>query len=181
VTERRLTDPGFNLLDLPLVHRATHVALMSHQGDRNKHDGEFYLLHCHRVAFLVEQAGGDEVQIAIAWLHDTVEDTKTTIEDIAFLFADYPRVVAGVKAITKIGSEPHEVTLERIAANFDASFVKFYGDTMDNVRRNYLIVDESRAARLAKKYTKNLSRLAFVQWTNRKKAKEANKKRKKKG
>ncbi len=159
-------DPGFDIRSLPLVHRAMHVALMSHQGDRNKHDGELYLLHCHRVAFLVEQAGGDDVQIAIAWLHDVVEDTKTTKEDIAWIFADEPRVVAGVVAITKIGHEPHETTLDRIAANFDASFVKFYGDSMDNFRRNHLITDVQKAVRLASKYSRNFARLAFVQMVN---------------
>lgn len=41
-----------------------------------------YYFHLQRVASLVQLSGGSEEEIAAAWLHDTVEDTGVTIEDI---------------------------------------------------------------------------------------------------
>lgn len=42
--------------------------------------------HLAEVAYLVENAGGSDNGIAAAWLHDVVEDTETTIQDIEVLF-----------------------------------------------------------------------------------------------
>lgn len=41
-----------------------------------------YVTHCEEVAALVEEHGGDEATIIAAWLHDTVEDTPTTLAEI---------------------------------------------------------------------------------------------------
>lgn len=42
--------------------------------------------HLQEVADLVWASGGSDIEIAAAWLHDTVEDTQATIEDIKELF-----------------------------------------------------------------------------------------------
>lgn len=41
-----------------------------------------YIFHLQRVSAMVALSGGSEEEIASAWLHDTIEDTGTTLEDI---------------------------------------------------------------------------------------------------
>lgn len=52
-----------------------------------------YVTHCAEVAETVARHGGSEEAVAAAWLHDTVEDTKTTLTEIKQLFGE---AVAGM-------------------------------------------------------------------------------------
>lgn len=150
-----------SLLRMPLIDRAMHIALSAHGGDRNKHDGELYILHPHRVAQLVRNAGGDDVQIAVAWLHDVVEDTAWTLSDLMAAFPDAPRVVAGVDGMTKRKGESLEDYWARCKSNRDSHFCKYNGDGPDNFRRNHLIRDDATRARLASKASRMFDALSF--------------------
>ncbi len=56
-----------------------------------------YIVHVQEVADLVWASGGTEDEIVAAWLHDTVEDTDTTIEDIENIFGkEVADIVAGL-------------------------------------------------------------------------------------
>ena len=154
-----LQDPGFDLNEMNVVDRACHVAMMSHGGDRNKHDGELYMLHVHRAAYLVKRAGGTANQMAVAYLHDVVEDTSVTLNDLRLLFED--SIIRSVEAITKRDGETIEQYLERVKGNPDARFVKYHGDTMDNFRRNHMITDDTKALKFARRYSLVFSTLAF--------------------
>jgi len=83
---------GTKMTDLTnnLVLRARDFAYAAHNAieHRRKYTGEPYTTHLQRVAQLVESVDGDESMIAAAYLHDTVEDTSTTIEDIRSAFGD---------------------------------------------------------------------------------------------
>ena len=63
---------------------AQQFAIQSHQriDQRRKYTGQPYEVHLKAVAELVREVSGDARMIAAAWLHDTVEDTPTTLEDI---------------------------------------------------------------------------------------------------
>jgi len=67
-----------------LVDRARRYATEAHQriNQRRKYNNEPYDVHLHAVAKLVESVSDDTEMIAAAWLHDTVEDTQATLEDI---------------------------------------------------------------------------------------------------
>jgi hypothetical protein len=67
-----------------LVERARKYATEAHQriNQRRKYNNEPYDVHLSAVARLVESVSGDAAMIAAAWLHDTVEDTQATLEDI---------------------------------------------------------------------------------------------------
>lgn len=70
---------------MDLVERAKVFARAAHAavGQVRKYNGEPYVNHCEEVArILVENSAGpvSPEQIAAAWLHDTVEDTKVTLE-----------------------------------------------------------------------------------------------------
>lgn len=90
-----------------LLQRAEDFATCAHvaKGQVRKYTNEPYWMHCKEVAFLVEAVGGDEEMIAAAWLHDTVEDTDTTFQNIHDSFG--ARVTMLVSDVTDI-SRPED-------------------------------------------------------------------------
>ncbi len=70
-----------------VVHRAICVAATAHRTQTRKASGLPYISHPAAVASILVQAGiSDPNMIAAAWLHDVVEDTDVTLEDIAEQF-----------------------------------------------------------------------------------------------
>ena len=67
-----------------LVDRARVYATEAHQriNHRRKYNNEPYHVHLSAVAKLVASVTDDEEMVAAAWLHDTVEDTQATLEDV---------------------------------------------------------------------------------------------------
>jgi hypothetical protein len=67
-----------------LVDRARVYATEAHQriNHRRKYNDEPYHVHLSAVARLVATVTDDDEMLAAAWLHDTVEDTQATLEDI---------------------------------------------------------------------------------------------------
>ena len=89
------------------IRKAFEVALEAHKEDRRK-SGEPYIYHPVAVARIVAQEMGmDVTSIVCALLHDTVEDTYITLDDIENLFGDKERNI--IDGLTKI------------AGNFDAT------------------------------------------------------------
>jgi (p)ppGpp synthase/HD superfamily hydrolase len=72
---------------------------------RRKYTGEPYMVHPRAVAAIVEDAGGDEAQVAAALLHDTVEDTEVTNDEVREVFGD--DVAELVFWVTKVGTKAH--------------------------------------------------------------------------
>jgi (p)ppGpp synthase/HD superfamily hydrolase len=75
--------------DIPdLVDRARIYATEAHQriNHRRKYNNEPYHVHLSAVAKLVASVTDDKEVIAAAWLHDSVEDTQATLEDIEEVF-----------------------------------------------------------------------------------------------
>lgn len=73
-----------------IVERAKKYAFTVHNAidQRRKYTNEPYTTHLERVAKLVASVDHDDNMLAAAYLHDTVEDTATTIHDIATEFGD---------------------------------------------------------------------------------------------
>ena len=75
--------------DKELVEKAKNFAFRAHEGHlRNDKNNDPYIVHPEEVADLVSKSGGSAQEVAAAWLHDTVEDTPTTIEDIRREFGE---------------------------------------------------------------------------------------------
>ena len=88
--------------DKKLIRKAFDVAVDAHKEQRRK-SGEPYIFHPIAVAKIVAyDIGLDAVSIAAALLHDVVEDTPITIEEIARDFGDV--IAKIVKGLTKISS-----------------------------------------------------------------------------
>ena len=82
-----------------LITRAYDVAERAHREQVRK-SGEAYIHHPLAVARIVAELGLDEVTIAAALLHDAVEDTGVTVDDVAREFG--PAVASIVDGVTKL-------------------------------------------------------------------------------
>ena len=70
-----------------LISRAERFARVRHEGQFRKGKAkEPYTNHLVEVAALVERWSGSESAIAAAWLHDTVEDSPTSVDELESLF-----------------------------------------------------------------------------------------------
>src|SRR5205807_3024994 len=90
-----------------LVSEAAELAARRHNGMARKGRGnEPYINHLAEVANLLARVtdGADAELVAAGWLHDTIEDTKTTREELAEKFS--PRVAALVVEVTDDMSLP---------------------------------------------------------------------------
>lgn len=144
-----------------IVDKAQQLALKAHFGMTNSHDGEPYVLHLHRVYIATRDDGLDEIHQAVAWLHDTIEDTNITCDDIMTALGDdeiAAQVIVGVRGITKIPGRTNEEYYTRVSMNPIAKAVKIH-DLHDNFGRNYLIEDEKTRLRMAKKYSLGIAML----------------------
>ncbi len=102
--------------DKKLIRKAFDVAVDAHQDQRRK-SGEAYIFHPIAVAKIVaSEIGLGATSIAAALLHDVVEDTPITIQDIEKLFN--PKVAQLVEGLTKISMVQKDLNASVQAENF---------------------------------------------------------------
>ncbi|MEW2130072.1 HD domain-containing protein [Streptomyces sp. NPDC005435] len=115
--------------------------------------GRPYAEHLAAVAEGVREGGGDDEQIAAAWLHDAVEDDALS-EEWLTAAALTPRTKAIVRALTRRPGEPPEAYADRILATPGALLVK-RADLAHNADPARLaVLDEATRKRLTEKYTR---------------------------
>lgn len=103
-----------------MLSNAIVLATNAHQGQFDK-GGSPYILHPLAVMNMVES---EEEEIrCIAVLHDVIEDTKTTYEDLVRVGMS-DRVIKGVMSMTKMLGETFEAYKKRVMSNEDAMRVK---------------------------------------------------------
>lgn len=103
-----------------MLSNAIILATNAHAGQFDK-GGAPYILHPLKVMHYLKTE--DEELMCIAILHDILEDTKTTIEDLVELGMS-ERVVNGVIALTKMPGESISTYKARVLDNRDAMLVK---------------------------------------------------------
>jgi guanosine-3',5'-bis(diphosphate) 3'-pyrophosphohydrolase len=102
--------------DKKLIRKAFDVAMDAHKDQRRK-SGEAYFFHPIAVAKIVaSEIGLGATAIAAALLHDVVEDTPITIEDIEKMFG--AKVAQLVEGLTKISKVQKEMNVSMQAENF---------------------------------------------------------------
>lgn len=122
------------------ANKARALAAAAHAGQVDK-VGEPYIGHPARVVQGVLMSGVTDLNaVAVAWLHDVVEDTDITLDDLRTIGFSH-RVVDAVDAITKRKGEAFEDYYERVKANPLALVVKWH-DVADNA-------DPARLAKVA--------------------------------
>ena len=137
-------------LDTELLDRAIVFAVRAHAGTERRGKGFPYIVHPLEAVGIVATMTPDQELLAAAALHDVVEDTDVTLEQIRDEFGD--RIAALVAAET---DEPHpeghdvgnwrkrkQAAIDRLAsASLDAKMVAL-GDKLSNMRaiaRDYAV------------------------------------------
>ena len=100
--------------DLELINRAYVYSAKAHAG-HVRQSGEPYLIHPLQVAGILSEMKMDVTTIAVGLLHDTVEDTEVTREDLLKLFGD--EVTFLVESMTKISRLDFETRVHQQAEN----------------------------------------------------------------
>ncbi len=111
--------------DAVLIGRAFEFAYQLHQGQYRK-SGEPYIAHPIAVAGLLRDLGGSPAMIAAGFLHDVVEDTEVTIEEIEERFG--PEVRQLVEGVTKLSKINFTSKTESQAENFRRMFLAMAQD-----------------------------------------------------
>ncbi len=112
--------------DKKLIRSAFDVAVDAHKNQRRK-SGEAYVFHPIAVAKIVaSEIGLDAISIASALLHDVVEDTEYTLDDIERLFGEtVARIVDG---LTKIAHLNKDTNISQQAENFRKMLLTLHDD-----------------------------------------------------
>ena len=85
-----------------LVQKAKAFATLAHEGQVRKYTGAPYIIHPIEVMEIVQTVKHDDTMLAAALLHDVVEDTDCTIDDIQAEFgADVASLVADLTDVSK--------------------------------------------------------------------------------
>ncbi len=100
--------------DYDMIKKAFDVAKKAHEGQLRR-SGEPYFQHPLHVAEILVELGMDTESIVAALLHDVVEDTDTTLDDIRKMFGK--QVANLVDGVTKLGKVPYSSREEQQAEN----------------------------------------------------------------
>ena len=127
--------------DTKLIRKAFDMALEAHKDDRRK-SGELYIFHPISVARIcAEEMGLDSIAITCALLHDTVEDTYISLDDIEDAFGiKVRRIIDGLTKIPDVFDENASVQAENfrkmiltISDDFRVVLIKL-ADRLHNMR-----------------------------------------------
>lgn len=137
------------MLYTELTTKAMKLAYQAHQGQTDK-SGVPYVFHPFHVA---EQMGDDEYAICVALLHDTVEDTDITLEELKKEFPE--EIVTAIALLTHKKDVPYEDYIREVKKNSLAVAVKT-ADINHNSQEDRLsenLIGREKCEYLKKKYT----------------------------
>lgn len=143
--------------DEALINRAYVFSMQAH-GTQKRASGDPYYSHPIEVAGILTDLHLDDETIATAILHDTIEDTVATHEEIEAKFgANVARLVDGVTKLSKIEAQTEN---QRAAENLRKFLLAMsddirvllvkLADRLHNMRTLHFIKDEAKRRRIAK-------------------------------
>lgn len=143
-----------------LVNKASQMARQWHQNQKYG-DASYYDGHLLPVATLVGALGGTPTEVALAYMHDSLEDTLIPREDILFHFGQ--KFLDALDALTKREGESYESYMNRLVGNRMAIIVKL-ADSICNLTASSMSFamnpEDEVALRRINKYTRNIGRLS---------------------
>ena len=110
---------------IALVKKAYEFAAKKH-ADQKRRSGEPYIIHPTQVAYILAQMKMDEETLAAAFLHDVVEDTDTTLQQLKEMFG--AKVAMLVDGVTKLGKIEYISKEERQIENYRKMFLAMAQD-----------------------------------------------------
>lgn len=112
--------------DFSMIERAYRLAVDAHKAQLRK-SGEPYIIHPLKVAYILAELELDMESIVAGILHDTIEDTPYTYEDIVKLFSEEVAIL--VDGVTKLGKISYSISKEEIQAeNYRKMFLAMAKD-----------------------------------------------------
>lgn len=111
--------------DLALLDKAFRFSRLAHEGQRRR-SGEAYIQHPLAVACILAELELDRETLIAALLHDVVEDTQVTREQIEAEFG--PEIVRLVDGVTKLGRLQYRTRVEEQAENLRKMFLAMAED-----------------------------------------------------
>lgn len=128
-------------IDTSLLDRAITFAVKAHQGMERKGKGFPYIVHPMEAVCIVATMTNDQELLAAAALHDVIEDTDTTAEDLKKEFGERVAMLVEAESDDKTGGSKAETwhqrkqdTLDRLRnADLDIKIVAL-GDKLSNMR-----------------------------------------------
>lgn len=134
----------------PVVAKAFLVAIKAHNGVE-RISGEPYINHPLRCAQRLQRAGFNHEVVAVAVLHDAVEDSDLTLDDLRRMGFN-ERIVSGVDSVTKREGETYPDAVLRASRHPLGRLVKL-ADNLDNSSEEQLApLPEVRQIRARAKY-----------------------------
>jgi guanosine-3',5'-bis(diphosphate) 3'-pyrophosphohydrolase len=146
-------DPG---ADEDVLNRAYVLSMKAH-GSQERASGDPYFLHPLEVANILTKMKLDTASIATALLHDTVEDTDITLEQIEALFGkEIARLVDGVTKLSRIElqsdhtkhAENFRKLVLAMSEDIRVLLVKL-ADRLHNMQTLHFIKDQDKRKRIA--------------------------------
>ena len=111
--------------EFDMIEKAYRLAVEAHK-DQKRKSGEPYIIHPLKVAYILAELELDKESITAGILHDTIEDTPYTYDDIANLFnVEVANLVDGV---TKLGKLSYTTKEEMQAENYRKMFMAMAKD-----------------------------------------------------
>ncbi len=107
-------------VDTKLIMKAYNLASEKHK-DQKRHSGEPYIVHPLNVAYILADVGLDDSTICAALLHDIVEDTDVTDEDLRKIFGE--EIADMVAGVTKLGTMMFTSVEERQVEDYRKMFL----------------------------------------------------------
>lgn len=145
-----------------MIAQARTLAIAAHEGQFDK-AGAPYWTHPERVAMWVRESYPDapDEAVAVAWLHDVIEDTHWTADGLGDAgFSD--AVVDAVVALTRTDHVPNDAYYAGIQNAGGSALMVKHADITDNLDEERLaVLDPELAARLRTKYAKALTALGL--------------------
>lgn len=128
---------------------AMQVAYTKHAGQVDK-AGVPYIFHPYHLAEQLQ----DEIACTVALLHDVVEDTDTTFEELSEKFPD--EVIEALRFLTRTKDTPYLEYVKNIRKNKIATAVKLKDleHNMDKARMSLTHISDEKRKRLFDRYTK---------------------------
>lgn len=143
--------------------QAAEIAREAHAGQTDKAGHDYFDAHVEPVAMMVKQVGAPDMLVAVAYLHDVVEDTTMGFGDLTRhgLSNDQRGTLI---AVTKRDGETYDSYLKRLAATGgpDAITLKACDMASNGDRDRMEQLDDATARRLHAKYARGVETLSHL-------------------